>query len=140
MRRRVSVAASLVLSARLDSSVSGHQPIMEAKAGSDLVDCGGSVVPKSTFLDSNHIVIQYAKEALQREGRDKVPEAILITEETTHYPIFTGERRTIRMYDYMIDISSHVTPLYHPLPFHQPPFWFDNPGNKKEKKEGYSKL
>jgi methyltransferase OMS1 len=67
---------------------------------------------RSTFLEpSDDIVMEYARNALQREGRDKIPEAVVWKWETTHYPILAQGKQNF--FDYTDDIPLHVKPLWH---------------------------
>ncbi|ORC92283.1 uncharacterized protein TM35_000044970 [Trypanosoma theileri] len=67
---------------------------------------------KEGFLQpSDDVVLEYARHALKREGRDQQPEAIVWQWETTHPPILAKGKQNF--YDYTDDIPAHVKPFWH---------------------------
>ncbi|KAH9601714.1 hypothetical protein LSM04_006419 [Trypanosoma melophagium] len=67
---------------------------------------------KEGFLQpSDDVVLEYARHALRREGRDKQPEAVVWQWETTHPPILAQGKQNF--YDYTDDIPAHVKPFWH---------------------------
>ncbi|KAG5492567.1 hypothetical protein JKF63_01146 [Porcisia hertigi] len=60
---------------------------------------------------SDDIVMETARKALAREGRDQIPEAIVWSWETTAPPILAKGKQNI--YDLTEDIPQHVKPFWH---------------------------
>jgi len=66
---------------------------------------------QSSFLEpSDDIVMEYARRALVRDGRDKVAESIIWTEDTSYPPILAQGKKNV--YDYTDDIPKHVKPFW----------------------------
>ncbi|CUG84152.1 methyltransferase family 23, putative [Bodo saltans] len=64
------------------------------------------------FLEpSDDVVLEYARHALKREGRDEIPESIIWKWETTHPPILAQGKQNY--FDYTDDIPAHVKPFWH---------------------------
>ena len=84
-----------------------------ASSSSEIATHNPSEVVKSSssFLQpSDDIVLEYARKALMRDGRDKVPESIIWAEDTTYPPILARGKRN--HYDYTDDIPKHVKPMW----------------------------
>lgn len=95
----------------------------------------GSDVEKKTngFLEpSDDVVLEYARHALQREGRDKIPEAIVWSWESTHAPILSQGKQNY--FDHTDDIPAHVKPFWH-YEYYQQREYFKLQREKKPLKE-----
>lgn len=66
---------------------------------------------RSSFLEpSDDVVIEFARRALVRDGRDKVAESIIWNENTSYPPILAQGKKNV--YDYTDDIPKHVKPFW----------------------------
>ncbi|EKG07525.1 hypothetical protein TCSYLVIO_001344 [Trypanosoma cruzi] len=85
----------------------------EGKSGGlSLTNTNSSVEKKGGFLQpSDDVVLEYARHALEREGRDKKPEAVIWQWDTTYSPILSKGKQNF--YDYTDDIPKHVKPFWH---------------------------
>jgi methyltransferase OMS1 len=89
-------------SATSDATSSG---ITEAAAPSDI-----SPRSEGFIRPSNDVVLEYARGALAREGRDQEPKAEVYAFDTTTYPILAKGRKNY--YERTDDIPTYVTPYY----------------------------
>ncbi|ESL10680.1 hypothetical protein TRSC58_01582 [Trypanosoma rangeli SC58] len=84
----------------------------DAAGALSVSNTGSNVEKKSGFLEpSDDVVLEYARHALQREGRDKKPEAVVWQWDTTYSPILSKGKQNF--YDYTDDIPKHVKPFWH---------------------------
>ncbi|PWV02308.1 hypothetical protein C4B63_2g25 [Trypanosoma cruzi] len=117
-------ACSVTVLARWCSTQSGRGPegkessskettTTEGKSGGlSLTNTNSSVEKKGGFLQpSDDVVLEYARHALEREGRDKKPEAVIWQWDTTYSPILSKGKQNF--YDYTDDIPKHVKPFWH---------------------------
>jgi methyltransferase OMS1 len=66
---------------------------------------------RSSFLEpSDDVVMEFARRALVRDGRDKVAESIIWKEDTSYPPILSQGKKNV--YDYTDDIPKHVKPFW----------------------------
>lgn len=85
-----------------------------ASSSSDVAVHQESSIEKKTgsFLEpSDDVVLEYARHALKREGRDQIPESIIWKWETTHAPILAQGKQNY--FEYTDDIPAHVKPFWH---------------------------
>ena len=66
---------------------------------------------KGFIEPSNDVVMEMARKALAREGRDEIPEAIVWKWETTAPPILAQGKQNV--YDLTDDIPQHVKPFWY---------------------------
>ncbi|EKF31599.1 hypothetical protein MOQ_004560 [Trypanosoma cruzi marinkellei] len=117
-------ARSVTVLARWCSTQSGRGPegkessskettTTEGKDGGlSLTNTNSSVEKKGGFLQpSDDVVLEYARHALEREGRDKRPDAVIWQWDTTYSPILSKGKQNF--YDYTDDIPKHVKPFWH---------------------------
>ncbi|KEG13288.1 hypothetical protein DQ04_01101090 [Trypanosoma grayi] len=90
----------------------GDKTVENHTGGDSLTNMDTSIEKRGGFLKpSDDVVLEYARHALEREGRDKQPEAIVWQWETTHPPILAKGKQNF--YDYTDDIPKHVKPFWH---------------------------
>lgn len=85
-----------------------------AAAADELVNVHDSALKarQKGFIDvSDDIVMETARKALAREGRDEEPEAQIWRWETTGVPILAQGKQNV--YDHTDDIPQHVKPFWH---------------------------
>lgn len=97
-----------------------HQTTASSGGSGAATDGSSSAVPPAAsdvtargtgfIAPSNDVVLEYARGALAREGRDQVPQAEIYVYETTTYPILARGRQNY--YDRTDDIPLYVEPYY----------------------------
>ncbi|RNF14494.1 uncharacterized protein Tco025E_05826 [Trypanosoma conorhini] len=120
---RSGAALTATISSRWCSTRSGQEgksnpPKAEEKVTGDpagalsVAGTDTGVEKKGGFLEpSDDVVLEYARHALRREGRDKKPEAVVWQWDTTYSPILSKGKQNF--YDYTDDIPKHVKPFWH---------------------------
>ena len=87
----------------------GTSPTSAADGGGDR--SGVTVRTSQGFIEpSDDVVMEYARGALGRDGRDQEPKAEIYHEDTTTYPILARGRKNY--FDHTDDIPKHVNPYY----------------------------
>ncbi|KAH8613983.1 hypothetical protein ERJ75_000770100 [Trypanosoma vivax] len=110
-RRTVRVAIAVVV--RCHSTLDEKKmDVRDTSEGASIARVNKDLQRSNGFLEpSDDVVLEYARHALRREGRDKQPEAVVWQWETTHPPILARGKQNF--YDYTDDIPAHVKPFWH---------------------------
>lgn len=101
-------------SGREEASTEGVAPEVSPSSdkSSSITNVNMGVERREGFLEpSDDVVLEYARHALARDGRDKEPEALIWRWDTTYPPILSRGKQNF--YDYTDDIPTHVKPFWH---------------------------